>query len=424
MAVKASDTITIYKLREIIKKTTYYLIQSSTANPPATPIYDDPGSGWQTTEPNYDSSETLTLYTTEKITYSDVNNPNSLLDDQYYLTTSEPNDWSNSYNEYYTKLNGDYILVTDSTAPTWVANTYYHPWNFSYSPVSKVTAFEAAKEAYNLADQANERADQAWTKADTAQNDIDNMAAGQHIQFNEYMNQTYKTNVQFESDMIDNNSELKKQWEVTIDKAVENGNDAYDYICKKLRPYIRQSLDLQFNKITSSNAPSDWATRYYKDYYMLNPDNPFANEDEDMILVPKGTTAPTWEANKYYSATYKYYLTEIQPSDWTTNWTDYYIYNNGVYTHVTGSTAPTWAANTYYQAIVKPVLTLSAGTQTCKLIITNDTIEMRNYDGTTLTNWNVNDMNVNNVNANNTLKIGKFAWVNNSDGSLSLKKIS
>ena len=43
-------------------------------------------------------------------------------------------------------------------------------------------------------------------------------------------------------------------------------------------------------------------------------------------------------------------LTESEPADWSTNWTDYYTYSGGVYTPVGGSTAPTWQANTYYQA--------------------------------------------------------------------------
>lgn len=45
-------------------------------------------------------------------------------------------------------------------------------------------------------------------------------------------------------------------------------------------------------------------------------------------------------------------LTTEEPSDWSTNYTDYYTYSTstGTFSHVTGETAPTWTANTYYKA--------------------------------------------------------------------------
>lgn len=48
---------------------------------------------------------------------------------------------------------------------------------------------------------------------------------------------------------------------------------------------------------------------------------------------------------------YVYTLTSSQPDDWSTNYTDYYKKENGVYTKVAeASAAPAWAANTYYSA--------------------------------------------------------------------------
>lgn len=43
-------------------------------------------------------------------------------------------------------------------------------------------------------------------------------------------------------------------------------------------------------------------------------------------------------------------LTTEEPSDWSTNWTDYYTLVSGEYVPVTGDTAPTWQADTYYKA--------------------------------------------------------------------------
>jgi len=45
-------------------------------------------------------------------------------------------------------------------------------------------------------------------------------------------------------------------------------------------------------------------------------------------------------------------LTTAEPSNWSTNYTDYYTYDSTYHTfsHVTGSSAPTWEANTYFKA--------------------------------------------------------------------------
>lgn len=95
MAVKASATISIYRIKEVTSTTNYYLLQSSTAAAPSKPTTDSPGGKWTTSEPAYTNGSTLTLYTVIKTKYSD--------------------------------------------------NT------FEYTPVSKSTSYEAAKSAYNKA---------------------------------------------------------------------------------------------------------------------------------------------------------------------------------------------------------------------------------------------------------------------------------
>ncbi len=45
---------------------------------------------------------------------------------EYSLTTSEPDDWSTNYMDYFTKSGDAYIAVpTGTSAPTWAASTYY-----------------------------------------------------------------------------------------------------------------------------------------------------------------------------------------------------------------------------------------------------------------------------------------------------------
>ena len=45
----------------------------------------------------------------------------------------------------------------------------------------------------------------------------------------------------------------------------------------------------------------------------------------------------------------KFTLTNSEPSDWNTNYKDYYVISNGKYVHVTGDLPPTWQSNTYYK---------------------------------------------------------------------------
>ena len=101
MAVKASSNITLYHVIDVASVTIYYLLQSSTANPPAKPTTDNPGGNWSTTEPTYTEGSTNTLYTVTKTKYS----------------------------------NG----------------------TFEYTPVSKSSSYEAAKSAYNIAYDANQK---------------------------------------------------------------------------------------------------------------------------------------------------------------------------------------------------------------------------------------------------------------------------
>lgn len=95
MAVKASSNITLYHVIDVASVTIYYLLQSSTANPPAKPTTDNPGGNWSTTEPTYTEGSTNTLYTVTKTKFSDG--------------------------------------------------------TFEYTPVSKSSSYEAAKNAYNKA---------------------------------------------------------------------------------------------------------------------------------------------------------------------------------------------------------------------------------------------------------------------------------
>lgn len=110
MAVKATAAITLSTVVDVAATFRYYLLQSSTLNPPSKPAANPPGGSWTDTEPAYSSGSTNTLYFTDLTVFSDG---------------------------------------------TW-----------SYSSVSRSSSYEAAKEAYNRAVAAQDAAARALSQTE------------------------------------------------------------------------------------------------------------------------------------------------------------------------------------------------------------------------------------------------------------------
>ncbi|MCZ4066422.1 carbohydrate binding domain-containing protein [Microbacterium sp. H37-C3] len=102
MAVRASDRVTLAVLPAPTYVRTYYLLQSSSLTAPAAPTTNPPAAPWTTTEPGYTAGDTNTLYTVQLVAYGSA--------------------------------------------------------AFEYGEVQKSSAYEAAKQAYNLATQAKDAA--------------------------------------------------------------------------------------------------------------------------------------------------------------------------------------------------------------------------------------------------------------------------
>ncbi|WP_114589432.1 carbohydrate binding domain-containing protein [Microbacterium arborescens] len=102
MPVRASDRITLTVLPAPTYVRTYYLLQSSTLAAPAAPSTNPPSAPWTTAEPGYVEGETNTLYTVQLVAYGSA--------------------------------------------------------AFEFGEVQKSSAYEAAKQAYNLSLQARDAA--------------------------------------------------------------------------------------------------------------------------------------------------------------------------------------------------------------------------------------------------------------------------
>ncbi|KAB1659021.1 hypothetical protein [Pseudoclavibacter sp. CFCC 11306] len=112
MAVKARDDVTLSTVTDVASTARYYLMQASTAAAPSQPTAVPAPSPWVTSEPAYTEGSTNTLYTV------------------------------------------DVTVFTDGT--------------FDYTPVSKSSSYEAAKQAYNKAVAAGTAASAAQAQADAA----------------------------------------------------------------------------------------------------------------------------------------------------------------------------------------------------------------------------------------------------------------
>ena len=122
MAVKASTSITLSAVVDVVSCTRYYLLQSSTLSPPSKPTTKPPAGSWNDTEPTYTSGSTNSLYFCDLTVFSDG---------------------------------------------TW-----------SYSSVSRSSSYEAAKDAYNRAIAAGSTASAAQAAAATAQQTVDSLQIG------------------------------------------------------------------------------------------------------------------------------------------------------------------------------------------------------------------------------------------------------
>lgn len=94
-----------------------------------------------------------------------------------------------------------------------------------------------------------------------------------------------------------------------------------------------------------ATQPIDWATAYTSYYVKIS----------ETTYTPVVGVAPAWEAGKYYTndegTTTEGDVNDTKPSNWDTNYADYYVSNgSGGYVHVS-AVAPTWTTDTYYQKI-------------------------------------------------------------------------
>ena len=273
MAVKASANITIFRVREVVSTTTYYLLQSSTATPPSQPSTDNPGGNWVTTEPTYTEGSTNTLYTVTKTKYSDIVNPDAQPSQQR---------------------------------------------DFEYTPVSKSTAYEAAKAAYN--------------KAIKTQQNLNDL--------------TIDT-----SNLISN---LRNKWLVGEYVANKNPDESGHILNTNGKIRYSLSIPVESGKTYQMQVfgPEEYVLFMTMYGYNEQGKSIAINSLDNIGHILKQWICPSNVAEIRFTMHNlgSYIVTMSEPTNWSTNYTDYYTYNSqtDTYISVTGNTAPTWEEDTYY----------------------------------------------------------------------------
>ena len=458
MAVKASATISIYRIKEVTSTTNYYLLQSSTAAAPSKPTTDSPGGKWTTSEPAYTDGSTLTLYTVIKTKYSD--------------------------------------------------NT------FEYTPVSKSTSYEAAKSAYN-------KAQAAQNSATSANNKIDNLEVGgrNYIKNSNFANENmYLWIADGATKQLENDSVYNKVMKITYSganrrvyyatpNAFWNKDNYYivsfmakgstegvsltasrsivdlsntvtlstswdRYICKiKSTATIASggTLSIQINKdsayitniklekgnkatdwtaapedfdnvVSQYTAPKDtsavWFNTHDNLFYKYNGEDWIAvsdyNEDISKLKEDVGKIDSTIDGkiNSYNDEIKNTYYTKAQvDSQIETNERGIKEYYSGTLQTIredtTGLSNRITAIEGYIQKGLddngQPFVELGTQASPYKLKITNDAIQIT-YLGEPVSNWKQDLIELNTV-ITSYLNLGKFSFVINSDDSLSFRKI-
>ena len=150
MAVKATGQITLTSVVDVYATYRYYLLQSSTATPPAKPTTFPPDSKWDDTEPTYTEGSTNSLYTVECTLFSD--------DSFLYSLVSLSSSYEAAKAAYNKAANAlSHTVVQSATAPS--ATTYMWLDISAEPPVLKrydaetaawVTVNDATEIVYNL----------------------------------------------------------------------------------------------------------------------------------------------------------------------------------------------------------------------------------------------------------------------------------
>ena len=253
----------------------YKKVQSTSSETEQYVLLESKPSNWDTNSYEY--------YVLE---YVPILNPPQYVANKYYSApndsskmsdTNPPPDWRTKYFNYYVKEDLiEYISVPEKIAPVFESGKYYkmedgHPVSINTEPDDWSTEYD---KKYYISQEINQRYPEVM--------DVYRPVEENHGQAPEWCEHTYYS---------------------------RNSSGAY---------------------IETTEEPANWSknyTQYYRRYR-----EPVETDHIGIVYVnvPGVVYIPQWYTNTYYSKTTYYETLTEAPSDWSTNWMDYYIKQAGV----------------------------------------------------------------------------------------------
>lgn len=321
-------------------------------------LYAEP-SDWSTDYKRYykKSNEQIYVLTTEQPSDWSTNYTDYYTK-SYSLLVAEPSDWELDYMNYYVKNGNEYNHITGGyaptfetnkyyeevyssvsgdSAPTWVTGTYY---KLGYSEIYiHVTGSTAptwqSNKYYEFIPSINSRLINAETTIDSIRGKIINQvidANGKVI--------TTQTSGGLSINLSGITSDISQILKDMANK--ENSTDA---------SVARDKLQEQLSRLKDSTA----FIRCYKESKKYTNNGTTEIRTIPIIELGSNTSPFHLKINNegiYFVEGYPVFtLTSSQPSDWSTNYINYYKKDDddeNIYVQVQNTVAPTWKVDTYY----------------------------------------------------------------------------
>lgn len=278
MAVKASATITLFDIVDIDSITIYYLLQSSTANPPAKPTTDNPGGNWVTTEPTYVEGSTQTLYTVTKTKYSDGTFE--------YTPVSKSSSYEaakTAYNKAVAAQNtasAAYTVIISSTQPADTTKIWFNTnTSLFYEYDSDLSDWVKINDVTNTLSDIRTAISNARLYAETLTGEI-----------NDDLSQHYYTIEETNNYVQSSNNQTLETYNRIIATSTQNGNTAYDKVLA-LEAFIKRGQDEETGKPFIELGTGDI------NGYSLRIEN------DTIVICKAGIPVSTWESDKFDVAT-------------------------------------------------------------------------------------------------------------------------
>ncbi|HEX2935804.1 MAG TPA: hypothetical protein VHO72_10665 [Bacteroidales bacterium] len=239
----------------------------------------------------------------------------------YVLLAAEPDDWENTYSNFYKQKDDDSYEALKSWMETVYTLQLIQPadWAVNYKDYHKKDG--------NDYESVESLSQTVYTMQTAQPSDWDS----------KYADYFTKSGSSYPGVTGITTESYRKQTKKPSDWSKNYGNYYYYYSDGVTAEYRKVSGIIKYKYVAQTMKPTDWETNF-KSYYARDNDNKYIELTE----------LKKWKAKRYY--TKESYA--VAPS-WSTNY--YYTYSKTV-------SAPTWSSNKYYTKGINTVPTWESGT--------------------------------------------------------------